>query len=58
MRSAVVIIFMIIATIFALATIAYVVIDLILEKRKKNVSEKEMPMQPQEAVDAEQAAQD
>jgi ribosomal protein L18E len=39
--SAVVIIFMIIATIFALATIAYVIVDIILESRNKKEKRKE-----------------
>ena len=34
--TAVIIIFMIIATIFAIASLAYIIVDIILEKRKKD----------------------
>ena len=37
----VIIIFMIVATIFALATLGYVTVDIVLEKRSKKKSEKE-----------------
>ena len=39
--STVVIVFMIVATIFALLTIVYVAIDLFFEKRKKKASDEE-----------------
>lgn len=53
MRIAIVMIFMIVATIFALATIAYVVVDIILEKRKKDDGEEE----PESEIVPEDAAE-
>ncbi|MBQ8496561.1 MAG: hypothetical protein IJ489_03790 [Clostridia bacterium] len=51
--SPVVIIFMVVATIFALATLLYVVIDLVLERRKKKESEEETE-ETEETEDSEE----
>lgn len=49
--TAVIIIFMIIATIFAIASLAYIIVDIILEKRKKDKEEPEE--EPEEELPAE-----
>ena len=49
--TAVIIIFMIIATIFAIASLAYIIVDIILEKRKKGKEEPEE--EPEEELPVE-----